>query len=171
MTSLSSSSKSEIAKIGTRKQGEEQPKGFLEIDMPQFQKIQYKTLNAKQKELFNFHKIAATLADYGFNCIKLTDDWQGADFLAYHINGTTTLKIQLKSRVTIDDKYCGKDIWMAFPHKDHWYLIEHNRLVEKIGKHTDWLSSPSWKDKHGYSSISINANLLDSLAEDRLGPV
>ena len=53
----------------------------------------YKELKPKQKELFNFQKIAATLADYGFNCIKLADDWQGADFLAYHINGITTLKV------------------------------------------------------------------------------
>ncbi len=49
-----------------------------------FKKIPYDQLNGKQKEIFNFQKIAATFADYGFNCIKLADDWQGADFLAYH---------------------------------------------------------------------------------------
>ena len=136
-----------------------------------FEKVPYDTLTARQKELFNFQKIAATLADCGFNCIKLADDWQGADFLAYHINGSTTLKVQLKSRVTIDQKYSDKDIWIAFPHKGDWYLIKHDRLVEKIGQHTDWLSSSSWKDKHGYSSMSINADLLESLAEDKLGPI
>jgi hypothetical protein len=136
-----------------------------------FEKVRYDSLNARQKELFNFQKIAATLADYGYNCIKLADDWQGADFLAYHVNGTTTLKVQLKSRLTIDQKYHGKDIWMAFPHGDYWYLIEHDRLVEKVGKQTDWLTSLSWKDKHGYSSVSINAGLLESLAKDRPGPV
>jgi len=136
-----------------------------------FKKISYSTLTARQKELFNFQKIAATLADYGFNCIKLADDWQGADFLAYHVNGITTLKVQLKSRVTIGKKYSAKDLWIAFPHKDHWYLIAHDLLVEKVGKHTNWLSSPSWKDMNGYSSAKINAGLLRSLAEDRLGPV
>jgi frataxin-like iron-binding protein CyaY len=137
-----------------------------------FQPVSYSDLNAKQKELFNFQKIAARLADYGFNCIKLADDWQGADFLAYHINGTTTLKVQLKSRVTIKHKYCNKDIWIAFPHKGHWYLIEHDRLVEKVGKHTDWLSSLSWKERRdGYSSASINPKLLESLSENQLEPV
>jgi frataxin-like iron-binding protein CyaY len=136
-----------------------------------FEKVSYGDLTARQKELFNFQKIAATLADYGFNCIKLADDWQGADFLAYHVNRATTLKVQLKSRVTIGRKYCDKQIWMAFPHKGYWYLIEHDRLVERIGQHTDWLSSPSWKNMLGYSSTSINAGLLNSLAEDRLGPV
>ena len=34
---------------------------------------------------------AATLVScYGFNCIKLADDWQGADFLAYHKDGDRT---------------------------------------------------------------------------------
>ena len=136
-----------------------------------FEVIDYERLKAKQKELFNFQKIAATLADYGFNCIKLADDWQGADFLAYHINGTTTLKVQLKSRLTIDRKYCGKDLWIAFPHKDSWYLVQHDRLVEKVGADTNWLDSQSWTEKHGYSSISINGHLLKSLAEDKLKPV
>jgi frataxin-like iron-binding protein CyaY len=120
-----------------------------------FEKVSYGDLTARQKELF----------------IKLADDWQGADFLAYHVNRATTLKVQLKSRVTIGRKYCDKQIWMAFPHKGYWYLIEHDRLVERIGQHTDWLSSPSWKNMLGYSSTSINAGLLNSLAEDRLGPV
>lgn len=145
--------------------------------MPQehtrFEKVRYDRLNAPQKELFNFQKCAATLADFGFNCIKLADDWQGADFLAYHVDGTTTLRVQLKSRPAIQKKYCGKDIWMAFPHKGYWYLIEHDRLVEKVDEHTNWLKTRSWKKKihGGYSSRSINASLLESLGENKLGPV
>lgn len=60
-------------------------------------KIKYSDLNARQKEIYNFQKVAAILADYGFNCIKLADDWQGADFLAYHKDGKETLRIQLKA--------------------------------------------------------------------------
>jgi hypothetical protein len=133
-----------------------------------FERIDYATLNARQKELFNFQKIAATFADYGFNCIKLADDWQGADFLAYHVTGSRTLKIQLKSRITIHKKYIGKEIWIAFPYKRFWYVIEHDQLVEKIGKHTSWLQSPSWQTGNGYSSISINPELLNDLAGNKL---
>jgi hypothetical protein len=50
----------------------------------QLNKVSYDNLNSKQKEIYNFQKVAGLLADYGFNCIKLADDWQGADFLAYH---------------------------------------------------------------------------------------
>jgi hypothetical protein len=139
--------------------------------MPQFEKKPYSTLNAKQKELRNFHKIAAVLADYGFNCIKLADDWQGADFLAYRWDGKSTLKVQLKSRITIQKKYCGKDIWMAFPHGESWYLIKHDRLVEMVGEHTNWLNCECWKPENGfYHSVSINRSLLKELKENRLEP-
>ena len=56
-----------------------------------FQRIDPDKLNGRQKEIYNFQKSAALLADYGFNCIKLTDDWKGADFLAHHFDGNTTL--------------------------------------------------------------------------------
>lgn len=101
----------------------------------------------------------------------MADDWQGADFLAYHINGATTLRIQLKSRITIQKKFSQKDIWIAFPHKGYWYLIEHDRLVDKAAEYTDWLQSDSWQTMGGYSSGSINPELFSSLAENKLGPV
>ena len=64
-------------------------------------KIKYTDLNSKQKEVFNFQKLRGKLSDYGYNCIKLADDWQGADFLAYHKDGSGTLKVQLKARLAL----------------------------------------------------------------------
>ena len=80
-----------------------------------FHKIDYAKLNSKQKEIYNFQKVAAVLADYGFNCIKLADDWLGADFIAYHRDAAQTLRVQLKSRLTIEQKYIGKDLFVTFP--------------------------------------------------------
>ncbi len=136
-----------------------------------FKTVSYKNLNARQKELFNFQKLAARLADCGYNCIKLADDWRGADFLAYRMDGTETLKVQLKSRITIQEKLRNKAPWIAFPYKDDWYLIEHDRLIAKIGKATRWLETSAWKKGRIYHSVSINPRLLSSLAEDRVGPV
>lgn len=136
--------------------------------MSQFKLIPYAKLNARQKEQFNFQKVAATLADYGFNCIKLADDWHGADFLAHHVEGSISLRVQLKARLTIQKKYVGKGIWIAFPHKGFWYLVEHDRLVDKVRDNTDWLQTESWKRGNGYSSSSINRKLLNVLAEDKL---
>ena len=95
----------------------------------QLQRIVYDELNLKQKEIYNFQKVAAPLADYGFNCIKLDDDWQGADFLAFHKDGATTLRVQLKARVTISKKCKGKDLHLAFPADGRWYLVPHDKLI------------------------------------------
>ena len=54
-----------------------------------FQPVAYGDLNSRQKENYNFQKVAARMADFGFNCLRLTDDWQGADFIACHIDGET----------------------------------------------------------------------------------
>ena len=51
-------------------------------------KVKYENLKSKQKENFNFQKVAAELAEYGFNCMWLNDDWLGADFIAHHIDGS-----------------------------------------------------------------------------------
>lgn len=94
-----------------------------------FERVTYLDLNSRQKENYNFHKIAARLADYGFNSLRLTDDWQGADFIACHIDGSTFMKVQLKGRLVIDRKYQGKDIYVAFLLRDEVYLYPHDRLV------------------------------------------
>ena len=97
-----------------------------------FQKTDYGTLNSRQKENFNFHKVAGKLADYGFNSLRLNDDWQGADFIACHIDGETFLKVQLKGRLTIDKKYIGKNIHIAFLHDQNCYLYPHDQILSDI---------------------------------------
>jgi hypothetical protein len=122
-------------------------------------RINYGTLNPRQKENYNFQKVAARLADYGFNSIRLTDDWQGADFIAVHIDGETFLKVQLKVRLVIDRKYLGKGVHIAFPHGDDLYLYDHDGLVAHLERNRligadsvtwhqegqrSWPSPPAW---------------------------
>ena len=133
------------------------------------QRIRYSELNSRQKENYNFQKVAAVLADYGFNCIKLSDDWLGADFLAYHKDGNSTLKVQLKSRLGIAKKYLGKDLYIAFPANHSWCLIEHDVLVKLVGELTNWLNTPSWTKEGAYTSMSPSAALLARLREYTLG--
>lgn len=59
-----------------------------------FERVTYDSLNARQQEAYNFQKVSAVLADYGFVTIRLTSDWQGADFIAQHKDGEF-LKVQL----------------------------------------------------------------------------
>ena len=128
-----------------------------------FTPIKYKELKPKQQEIYNFQKVAAVLADYGFNCMKLADDWQGADFLAYHKDQNETLKVQLKGRVHVDEKYSNKNIYMAFPLNDGWCIIHHETLLELVGLHTVWLKSDAWKNTKSYSSKSVNKHLKYAL--------
>jgi len=132
------------------------------------EKVCYAKLNSRQKEIFNFQKVAGLLSEYGFNCIKLADDWQGADFLAYHVDGNTTLKVQLKSRIVVSESYRGKNLYLAFPIQNAWYLIEHDDLLVLVDQHTDWLSTHSWNNCHGYSSASPNRKLVTALEPAKL---
>jgi hypothetical protein len=116
------------------------------------QHIDYKQLNSLQKERYNFHKIAAVLADYGYSSIKLDDDWQGADFIAQHIDGCNFLKIQLKARLSFYKKYIGRNIFIAFPFKNEWYLFDHDKLLTTfLETFADKMAiSASWTPEDGF---------------------
>jgi hypothetical protein len=99
-------------------------------------KVSYSDLTARAQETYNFQKIAGRLADYGFSCILLSDDWNGADFLAYHFNKELMLKVQLKGRLTFQGKYRGQDLYIAFRDRventDRYYLYPHDSLRQEL---------------------------------------
>jgi hypothetical protein len=115
--------------------------------MENLEKISYSELNSKQKENYNFHKVAAALADYGYNSLRLNDDWQGADFIA--INGDNMMKIQLKGRFTVDKKYINKSIYIAFIENGIIKLYAHDQAVLLLPVNIK--NSKSWLDNGGYS--------------------
>jgi hypothetical protein len=108
-----------------------------------YSQVPYSSLNSKQRENYNFHKVATTLADYGFNSLRLNDDWQGADFIAIHVSGCNMIKIQLKGRFTMDKKYVGKDLYIAFLENKKVKLYYHddaiNMIPENIENSTSWI--------------------------------
>ena len=111
-------------------------------------KVEYAALKGKQKEIYNFQKVSAHLADYGYTTIKLDDDWMGADFIAIHFDGIRYLKVQLKSRLTFDKKYIGKDIFICFFDKQ-WIIYPHDELLGIF--EPEILSSSSWQEKGLYN--------------------
>ena len=130
-----------------------------------FQRIQYEQLNSRQKENFNFQKVAAELADYGFNCMWLNDDWQGADFIACHIDGNTFIKVQLKGRLTIDQKYSGKDIYIAFNQNGKWYIYPHDALRDELLNLGLMAGSKSWDENGGFSWPNIPKHILEHMEQ------
>lgn len=111
------------------------------------EKIKYEDLNSKAKEMYNFQKVSAKLADYGFTTMWLNNDWQGADFLAVHVDGSTFMKVQLKGRLTFDRKYIGKKIYICFIEGSETYLYPHDEILSQIEYRISdrkWLDAGTW---------------------------
>ncbi|TPN35986.1 hypothetical protein [Mesorhizobium sp. B1-1-6] len=112
-----------------------------------FERIAYKSLNARQKENYNFQKVAGRLADYGYNCLRLNDDWHGADFLAVHVDGTNVLRIQLKGRFGFYKKYCGRDLHIAFILGDDCYVYPHDDVLAAVVGRGQIGETVSWAER------------------------
>ncbi len=112
-------------------------------------KIDYNLLNAKAKEMYNFQKVSAKLADYGFTTMWLNNDWNGADFIAVHVDGVTDIKVQLKGRLSFDKKYLGKNIYICFRYDEDFYLYPHDLILEQIEER---ISDKKWLEAGTYSA-------------------
>lgn len=130
-------------------------------------KIAYAELNARQKENFNFQKVSAVLAEYGFVTFRLSDDWQGADFIALHLSGEV-LRVQLKSRLAFAKKYQGKGIYVAFADGPSWYLYPHDELLGRVLGETNVAASSSWRDNGGYNFPVLSVKLRAWLGPYRI---
>ncbi|MFN7309860.1 MAG: hypothetical protein ACK5T0_00675 [Vampirovibrionales bacterium] len=125
-----------------------------------FSKISYKKLTSKQQENYNYHKIASALAEYGFNLMRLSDDWQGADALACHVDGNTFLKIQIKGRWGLFQKYIGKDVYIAFMDQSTLYCYPHDELLKYLeSKSKSYLLSKDWLENGKYTSERVTKEL------------
>ena len=134
----------------------------------ELKRVRYSALNSRQKENFNFQKISAVLADYGFVTLRLSDDWQSADFIAQHIDGATFARVQLKGRLTFDEKCRGKDLWVAFSEGERWYLYPHDELLAQVLKATGVGATVSWSDHDGYSFPRLLKQLRGLLEKCRI---
>lgn len=125
-------------------------------------RIRYEKLNAKQKERYNYQKVSAVLADYGFITIPLSDDWNGADFLAVPIQGDV-LKIQLKGRLTFMKKYLGKGLHICFRDENSWFLYPHDEFLAQVSLDSSIQDTESWRDEGAYSFPKLSVRLREQL--------
>jgi hypothetical protein len=116
-----------------------------------FKRVIYLDLNNKQKENYNFHRLASLLATFGFNCLWLNDDVKGADLLALSKEGDV-YKVQLKGRISFDKKYIGKEIYIACPIDDGYYIYFHDEALELFVDRFN--NTKSWMDRGSYSTTT-----------------
>lgn len=115
-----------------------------------FPAVPYGSLNSRQKENYNVHKVAARLADFGFTSLRLTDDFEGADVVALHVDGETMLRVQLKSRMAVNRTYGGKGIHIAFRLDDRIFLYPHDEMVARLEAAGRMVATSSWNEVGRY---------------------
>jgi hypothetical protein len=135
-----------------------------------FQHVEYSDLNSRQREIYNFQKVSALLADFGFATYRLTDDWEGADFLAVPFDGSEILRVQLKGRFAFDKKYQGKSLWVCFRYDGLVYLYPHDILLDEVLKITNVGNTASWLKTNGeYHFPRLSKHLREQLKPYCLG--
>ena len=123
-------------------------------------KIEYRTLNSKAQETYNFHKMAAILADYGYNCLWLNDDWNGADCIAVHIDGISDFKIQLKGSISFARKYWAKNIYITFFEQGDIYIYPHDYILAQVENN---IADKTWLEKGTYFQTKITKKFREIL--------
>ncbi len=126
-------------------------------------KIKYESLNSKQKETYNYHKVSAVLADYGYFTMRVTDDWESADFIAMNCIDKSFIKVQLKGRLTFSKKYKNKELYITFEDKktNNWYLYPHDELLKIFSNKPN--NELSWSKEGEYSTPSLSKNSIKLL--------
>jgi hypothetical protein len=132
-----------------------------------YQRIKYEKRNGRARENYNYHKVSAVLAEYGFNTLRLSDDWQGADFIAQHVSGEY-LKVQLKSRLGFAKKYNNRDVYICFRNGKDVYLFPHDELLKQAKKLVGHHKTKSWIDRGEYNWGTAPKKLLQVLEPYKL---
>lgn len=137
-----------------------------------FHRVNYESLNPKQQENYNFHRISAVLAEYGFVSFRLSNDWLGADFIAHHNDGDTFIKVQLKGRFSLAQKYIDKNIYIAFPNNEEWYLFPHDKILSEYSEVSNFTNTVAWlADNQAHSKRQIPKALKPFLEQYKIFPL
>jgi len=121
------------------------------------------------KEVINRNVVVSLALEQGFNAFLPVYDG-GVDFILYHEADNVVRKVQLKGRWMIDKKYENRDIWMAFPIGDDWYLMPHDMMVE-MARADGVLETASWTEAGAYSRPRPSAATVTQCAPYRFAPI
>jgi hypothetical protein len=100
--------------------------------------------------------------------MRLSDDHNGADLIARHADGSH-VDIKLKGRFTVDKRYLGKGLYVAFPHDDTFYVLDHDLIVSQLEHAGIYLDTASWLDGGNYSVNKLsNKDVLAMLEPYKL---
>ena len=121
------------------------------------------------REVINRNTVVSLALQQGFNAFLPVYDG-GVDFILYRESGQAVRKVQLKARWTIDQKYLGRDIWIAFPMAGDWYLMRHDEMVA-TAESDGVTQTASWTENGNYSRPRPSAVLVTACAPYRFAPI
>jgi hypothetical protein len=111
-------------------------------------------------EYRNGQRLIAKTLDRGYECfIPLFDT--GIDYIFFNPQEFHYLNVQLKSRWTIQTKYEGRQIYIAFPYGDEIYLVDHDRMVELVGERVR--QTRSYREQGYYHNPKPPQSILSEL--------
>ena len=121
------------------------------------------------REVINRNTVVSLALAQGFNAFLPVYDG-GVDFILYRESDGVVRKVQLKGRWTIDRKYIGRDIWIAFPIGADWYLVPHDEMVASA-EADGTTKSASWTVGSTYSRPRPSKAVIAACAPYRFAPV
>jgi len=121
------------------------------------------------REVINRNTVITLALGQGFNAFLPVYDG-GVDFVLYRESDNRLQKVQLKSRWTIDKKYIGRDIWIAFPMKGEWYLMPHDKMIE-LAKVEGTTNTKSWIAGGAYSKPRPSEATIAQCAPYKFAPI
>jgi hypothetical protein len=124
--------------------------------------------SSQVSEVINRNTVVSLALGQGFNAFLPVYDG-GVDFILYRESDRELRKVQLKGRWTIDKKYEGRDIWIAFPIDGNWYLMKHDDMVATAAPGV--LQSVSWTKNGLYSKGTLTATAKKQFEPYRFAPI
>jgi hypothetical protein len=115
-------------------------------------------------EVVNRNALVTVAIKQGYNVYLPVYD-NGIDMIFHNEASGDTKLVQLKSRWTIDIKYVGRKIWIAFPDKGEWYVAPHDEMLRLGERHT---ATESWA-RGAFNKAPLSAADREQLAEYKFG--
>jgi len=121
-------------------------------------------LTSDAVEVVNRNALVTVALNQGYNAYLPVYD-NGIDLILLN-EATGDIKlVQLKGRWTIDKKYIGRNIWIAFPDRGAWYVAPHDEMLRLGERHT---TTDSWI-RGTYSKRPLSRSDREELAPYRFG--
>ncbi|MEM6423393.1 MAG: hypothetical protein AAF698_12425 [Pseudomonadota bacterium] len=124
------------------------------------------TSTAQRREVVNRNTLVNRLLGDGYNAFLPVFD-AGIDLIAHRETDQKLFLVQLKSRWTIGAKYVGRNIHIAFPDREDWFMAPHDEMV-RIAEQIGYTQSASWRQRRFYHQHPMVVKLRAAMLPYRL---